>query len=167
MNFKDKKNILILILILCCIILSFAYVKFYNELEVNGTLKINNASWSVKFTDVQTTNIVGKATNFKKPVLTSSTVNFYAEFNQLGDSIEYKITIKNDGNIDAKVSGIHFSEDSNEYIEYSLIGIDEETILRQNQSIEVNVILKYSIKLNDNNQKLKNIKMLINWEEYN
>src|SRR5574344_404533 len=167
MSLKKKKKLLLILLIFCCTFSVFGYVYFFKDLNIMGFMKVSNANWSVKFTDIETTDVHGKAINYKNPVLTQSTINFYAEFNEIGDSLTYKITITNDGTIPAKVAGIYFTEDTNEYVDYALTGIDENTILKGNESIEVYVVLNYSNTTSDQKEEeQKNVKFVINWEQY-
>ena len=101
---KDQKNILIGVLLLAIVIMSVGYAAFAVPLAVTGTSKITG-NWNVAITDITVSNTQGGATS-TSATYTSTTATFAADLKQPGDSIEYTITVTNDGSIDARLDQI-------------------------------------------------------------
>ena len=105
---NNKKIILCVLLIALCI-MAVGYSAFASKLTVNGTAEIIG-EWDVKIIGIEAQN-VSEGADAGTPEFTDTTVNFNAKLVKPGDTIDYVITIKNFGNLDAKLDEIIFISD--------------------------------------------------------
>ena len=110
---KDKKNILIAVLLLVIVGLAVGYAALSATLTINGTATID--TWDVEITGITTGTPVGTAQNKTDPTFTATTATFDALLQKKGDSISYTITIENKGTIDAELDSITWTPDSTTY----------------------------------------------------
>lgn len=165
MSSNKKKNLLLLILVFCCCLLSVGYFTIINAAIVEGNIKLEPAVWDVNFKSIKTLNVIGKAQNYQKPRLTPKLIEFYAEFHEVGDTIEYEIDIKNSGNLDARLDSIHFLPGYSKYLDYKWEGVYEGMKLKAGKQMTTKLKLKYD-KQNDSMAKeIKHVKLILNWEQ--
>src|SRR5574344_1257953 len=101
---RDQRNILIGVLLVAIVIMSVGYAAFATTLTINGTSKVTG-NWDVAITGI-TANELTTTADGGTPTYTALTATFASELNQPGDSVEYTITIKNSGSIDAKLKEV-------------------------------------------------------------
>ncbi len=105
----NNKNIIIVALVIVILAMVVGYSTFATQLTINGTTEITGI-WDVRITGVEAQN-VSTDCNAGEPEFTTTTVSFNAELAKPGDSVEYVITIKNEGNLDAHLDDIVFLAD--------------------------------------------------------
>lgn len=99
----DKKKKKIVITTLACVLVfiavGYALLTQAIKVGVEGTL---NGVWDVYISDIKLKNSTGRAQEVN-PASVSNKVNanFEVDLYMPGDSVEYEVTVKNDGNIDA------------------------------------------------------------------
>ncbi len=103
---KNKKYLIILILLLAISIMAIGYASFATNINILGTATING-EWDVRITNIETIEAT-EGTNPGEPNYTGTKINFNAELVKPGDEIKYKITIANMGNINAKLDNVLF-----------------------------------------------------------
>ncbi len=138
MNNSRVKKIVIGVLVLTILIMSVAYANLYQELRIHGNASVI-ASWKVEITGIREGDKQGNAVSTTVPSYTSSTASFNANLSDINDSIEYIITIKNSGKIDAKLNSITKAVNGNDTITYEIIGATKDSILKSGDTIEVRV----------------------------
>ena len=98
---KKKKKMVIttLVCVLAFIAVGYALLTQAIKVGVEGTL---NGVWDVYISDIKLKNSTGRAQEVN-PASVSNKVNanFEVDLYMPGDSVEYEVTVKNDGNIDA------------------------------------------------------------------
>lgn len=98
---KKKKKMVIttLVCVLVFIAVGYALLTQAVKVGVEGTL---NGVWDVYISDIKLKNSTGRAQEVN-PASVSNKVNanFEVDLYMPGDSVEYEVTVKNDGNIDA------------------------------------------------------------------
>ena len=94
MDLKKKKKLILLLLIFCCCFVAVGYFVLIRSVVIEGKVRVEPAVWDVRFEDIKTIKTIGKAENYKDPELDSQIIKFYAGFNDVGDSITYKIKIQ-------------------------------------------------------------------------
>lgn len=98
---KKKKKMVIttLVCVLLFIAVGYALLTQAIKVGVEGTL---NGVWDVYISDIKLKNSTGRAQEVN-PASVSNKVNanFEVDLYMPGDSVEYEVTVKNDGNIDA------------------------------------------------------------------
>ena len=104
----DKKKKKIVITTLACVLVfiavGYALLTQAIKVGVEGTL---NGVWDVYISDIKLKNSTGRAQEVN-PASVSNKVNanFEVDLYMPGDSVEYEVTVKNDGNIDATLRTI-------------------------------------------------------------
>lgn len=98
---KKKKKMVITTLVCVLVFIAVGYALLTQAIKVGveGTL---NGVWDVYISDIKLKNSTGRAQEVN-PASVSNKVNanFEVDLYMPGDSVEYEITVKNDGNIDA------------------------------------------------------------------
>ena len=106
MNEQKKRKIIIGSLCAVILLMAVGYAAFQTVLNISGTSNITS-NWNVKITDIDSKNVIGKATNNGDPTFTNTTATFKTSLVSPGDSIEYEITIANAGNLNAELKNIN------------------------------------------------------------
>lgn len=101
---KDKKNILIGALLFTIVVMAVGYAAFATTLNINGTATIAG-EWDVEITNIESA-FTGTASDKTTPTYTATTATFDANLMAPGDTATYTVTVKNKGNIDAKLNSI-------------------------------------------------------------
>ena len=119
---RDRKKRNIIIGALCCLLvfMGIGYAILSQTLNISGIANMKG-NWNVKITNMEllSENKTGRAEEVSHS-FTDTTATFEANLYMPGDSIEYRVTVENQGNIDAllksiiptttnKSSGIKFS----------------------------------------------------------
>lgn len=107
---KSTKSIIIISVLLILLLMSIAYSAFATQLNLNTTAQVVG-EWDVRIIDIKVKNVSDKC-NPGTPKFTTTTMEFDAELNKPGDSVEYEITVKNDGTIDAILDNFIFLEEN-------------------------------------------------------
>ena len=98
---KKKKKMVITTLACVLVFIAVGYALLTQAIKVGleGTL---NGVWDVYISDIKLKNSTGRAQEVN-PASVSNKVNanFEVDLYMPGDSVEYEVTVKNDGNIDA------------------------------------------------------------------
>lgn len=98
---KKKKKMVITTLVCVLVFITVGYALLTQAIKVGveGTL---NGVWDVYISDIKLKNSTGRAQEVN-PASVSNKVNanFEVDLYMPGDSVEYEVTVKNDGNIDA------------------------------------------------------------------
>ena len=106
---KNKRNIVILILIVIIITMAVAYSEFATQLQINGNAEIIG-EWDVRIIGIEAQN-VSEGCSAGNLEYTNTTAKFDAKLKKPGDKIDYVITIKNTGTIDATLAKEKFTSD--------------------------------------------------------
>jgi len=121
---QRHKNMLIGGLLAIVLIMAVGYAAFATQLNINGTANITS-NWDVHIESITPGEPVGSAKNIATSVDEGKlSAEFETELVAPGDSITYTIVVKNNGNLDAKLSTIDFNKGTESVIQYSYRGID-------------------------------------------
>ena len=85
--------------------MSVTYGAFRSNLKIKGTTKITSL-WDIRITNVTSGKATGSAKNTIAPTWDKLTANMEADLYEKGDSMEYDVTITNNGTVDAVLSDI-------------------------------------------------------------
>lgn len=96
-------------------ILSITYASFTSRLEVTGSGTVASASWKIRFLNLTSANLTGKAAEITQPSIVANTdgvadthIGDYAvTFKAPGDAVSYVFDVKNEGTFDAVISSIN------------------------------------------------------------
>ena len=103
---RDRKKRNIIIVALCCLLvfMGVGYAILSQTLTINGIGNVKG-NWNVEITSITLKSQTGRATEVSSSY-TKTTASFEADLYMPGDSIEYEVTVTNNGNIDAVLNDI-------------------------------------------------------------
>ena len=101
-------------------------------------------NWSVKITNIQSKVVSGTPSDAESPSYTDTTATFKTRLTSPGDTMQYDVTVSNEGDIDAKLDKITVPESTNPAIGFEVSGIEEGSLLEAKQSAVLTVIVKYN-----------------------
>ena len=127
MKDRKKRNIIIGALCSLLVFMGIGYAILSQTLNISGTANMQG-NWSVKITNMKLleANKTGRAEEVSHS-FTDTTATFTADLYMPGDSIEYEVTVTNNGNIDAVLNDIiqtKTNKDKNLKFSNSLIGTE-------------------------------------------
>lgn len=105
-NMRDRRKRNIVIGILCCLLVFMGVI--YALLNQRLTLTSQQemiGEWNIKITNIVPKTPLGRAKNISHSY-TNTTANFEADLYMPGDSIEYEVTVENQGNIKGMVQSV-------------------------------------------------------------
>ena len=134
---RDRKKRNIIIGALCCLLvfMGIGYAILSQTLNISGIANMRG-NWNVKITNMEllSENKTGRAVEVSHS-FTDTTATFTADLYMPGDSIEYRVTVENQGNIDALLKSIiPTTTNKSEGIKFSHSEIDN-TVLTAGKTI--------------------------------
>ena len=134
---RDRKKRNIIIGSLCCLLafMGIGYAILSQTLNISGIANMRG-NWNVKITNMEllNENKTGRAEEVSHS-FTDTTATFTANLYMPGDSIEYRVTVENQGNIDALLKSITpTTTNRSEGIKFSHSEIDN-TVLTAGKTI--------------------------------
>ena len=140
---RTQRNYIIAGLCMILVIMGVGYAAFQSQLRISGTSNITS-NWSVKITDIQSKVVNGTPTNASEPTHTDTTATFRTTLTSPGDTMQYDVTVSNEGDIDAKLDKITVPESTNPAIGFEVSGIEEGSLLEAKQTAILTVTVKYN-----------------------
>ena len=140
---KTQRNYIIAGLCMILVIMGVGYAAFSSQLKISGTSNITS-NWSVKITNIESKVLSGSPTDAQKPSYTDTTATFKTRLTSPGDTMQYDVTVSNEGDIDAKLDKITVPESTNPAIGFEVSGIEEGSLLEAKQTAILTVIVKYN-----------------------
>ena len=140
---RTQRNYIIAGLCMILVIMGVGYAAFQSQLRISGTSNITS-NWSVKITDIQSKVVNGTPTNASAPTHTDTTATFRTTLTSPGDTMQYDVTVSNEGDIDAKLDKITIPESTNPAIGFEVSGIEEGSLLEAKQTATLTVTVKYN-----------------------
>ena len=140
---RTQRNYIIAGLCMILVIMGVGYAAFSSQLKISGTSNITS-NWSVKITDIQSKVVNGTPTNASEPTHTDTTATFSTTLTSPGDTMQYDVTVSNEGDIDAKLDKITVPESTNPAIGFEVSGIEEGSLLRSKETALLTVTVKYN-----------------------
>ncbi len=169
---KDKKLVFgILALLVSIVAVSISYAAFTQNLNINGTGKVQATSWSVHFANLSNAITSGTANETTAPTIKSGRTDigdYAVSFYTPGDSITYTFDVVNDGDYDAKISvltkgtptcnGTDSTSNTNvcANLEYTLkytsggANVAVNDTLRKNETKNMTLVLRYKSTIGQN-----------------
>ena len=138
-----QRNYIIAGLCMILVIMGVGYAAFQSQLRISGTSNITS-NWSVKITDIQSKVVNGTPANASAPTHTDTTATFRTTLTSPGDTMQYDVTVSNEGDIDAKLDKITIPESTNPAIGFEVKGIEEGSLLEAKQTALLTVTVKYN-----------------------
>lgn len=138
-----KKTVIMIILVIVICIMATGYAILQQQLNVSGTSGIDS-TWKIEIIDIDEVDIVGDASSKITPSYTATTANFKVSLLNPGDSITYKIKVKNGGSLNAKVDSHSIQMEENDAIIYEVSGLEDGDVLKSGE--ENTIAIKVSFK---------------------
>ena len=135
MRDRKKRNIIIGALCSLLVFMGIGYAILSQTLNISGIANMKG-NWNVKITNMEllSENKTGRAEEVSH-TFTDTTATFTADLYMPGDSIEYRVTVENQGNIDAVLKSITpTTTNKSEGIKFSHSEIDN-TVLTAGKTI--------------------------------
>ena len=143
MSQKKKNNIILGSLCAVVLLMVVGYAAFQSVLNITGTSKVSS-NWNILITNIETKNIVGGASNASDPTGKGTlTATFNTNLVSPGDSIEYDITVSNQGSLNAVLEKITVSDSNNPAIKFTTTGLTEGDPLNAGGSAVLTVKVEY------------------------
>ena len=100
-----KRRTIITILVILLLTISMGYAALSTTLSINGSSRINNATWNVFWSNVQ---VKSGSVTASTPTIDSSktTVTYDVTLNNPGDFYEFTVDANNTGSIDAMIDTV-------------------------------------------------------------
>ena len=142
---RDRKKRNIIIGALCCLLvfMGIGYAILSQTLNISGIANMKG-NWNVKITNMEllSENKTGRAEEVSHS-FTDTTATFEANLYMPGDSIEYRVTVENQGNIDAVLKSITpTTTNKNVNIKFSHSTIDN-TVLTAGKTISFTMKVEF------------------------
>ena len=124
----------------------------------------------ITITSMEQSGIEGNTEVISNPTYQDRNINLNLKMYEVGDSITYDMTIKNDSEEDYMIDEDTFKTDS-EYIEYSLKTNDNSNVVKANSTKEISLIVTYknevdsSLLTNNKFDASNNLKLSLNTSE--
>ncbi|MEI3508910.1 MAG: hypothetical protein V8R01_07475 [Bacilli bacterium] len=142
MSKSKKRNIIIGSLCAIVLLMAVGYAAFQTVLNIQGTSNITS-SWDIKITNVTSKNIKGTASNNGDPRCENLSATFKTNLQAPGDSIEYDITVTNNGNLNAKLDKYKLTDTNNEAIKFTQTGLTNGEVLTAGSTKTFTVKVEY------------------------
>lgn len=131
MKKKSGKKVVLSLLALLLLTITVGYAALSTTLNINGTSKINNATWDVHFANLIVTS--GSVSATKAATIDSATeIDYNVELIKPGDFYEFTVDVTNTGTIDAKLGAAPIlngvSAEQDVYTNYTVTYSDDTAI---------------------------------------
>ena len=143
MRDRKKRNIIIGALCSLLVFMGIGYAILSQTLNISGIANMRG-NWNVKITNMEllSENKTGRAVEVSHS-FTDTTATFTADLYMPGDSIEYRVTVENQGNIDAVLKSITpTTTNKNVNIKFSHSTIDN-TVLTAGKTISFTMKVEF------------------------
>lgn len=129
--------------------MSTGYAVLSQAITIDGTVTVQR-DWDVQIISIQELNQTGSAESAIAPTYSATTANFQVNLFSPGDALEYKITIRNFGNLNAVLNDINLVKTGNPAINFTVSNVTEGSLLSSGNVHEVIIRISYlSTQIND------------------
>ena len=138
---KNKTKLMI-VMCVAVAIMAVGYAAFSTVLNISGTANISS-EWKVVFTNIEQVSKTSGVTVKTAPQASGTSATFDVGLTSPGDKIVYKITLANQGTLDAIIKDIKASATDSAAIIFSVTGVNIGDTLTQKTSKELTVTIEY------------------------
>lgn len=104
---------------------------------------ISTKQWDVSFIDAKKENMNGNVVEVYPVSYNKLSATFSVEFNNPEDSITYEFTVKNKGELDAKLDGYDIITTNNDNFKFDVEGLNKGDILKVNKTAKIKIKTTY------------------------
>ena len=149
MKKKSGKKVVLSLLALLLLTITVGYAALSTTLNINGTSKINNATWDVHFTNLKVTS--GSVSATKAATIDSATeIDYNVELIKPGDFYEFTVDVTNTGTIDAKLGAAPIlngvSAEQDVYTNYT-VTYSDDTAINANDKLAAGATKKLKVRV--------------------
>lgn len=123
-NKKRKVNLALVLLIIAVIAMTIGFAQYTAKLNINGTVNVKKASWSVHYVENDITESTGSVkADTTKTSVSKTDYKFTVTLEKPGDFYEATVKITNDGTLDAKLTDLTMgglSAENQKYLTYTV-----------------------------------------------
>lgn len=138
---KKSRNIILISIIMIIIAMSIGYSIFETKLILNHTAEIAG-EWKIRIIDAEV-DFVTNGCDPGIPEYTDTTVTLNSKLVKPGDFITYKLTIKNEGTIEANLENVIFMQNKNGSPAINYKTSNLEYILKFGEETELFITVEY------------------------
>ena len=152
----------------CCCAVTVGYFSLIDKAVLEGNIRFSQkeqATWKIRFTNVETINEYGNAFNYEKPTLSDHLISFHVEFKEPGDMIEYEVEVSNEGTLDAQLDSVFIKKGNNSSIAFKYSGILAGEVLNAGQKKIFKVTVEYETKNNQADKFDEKVQLVLNWKQ--
>ena len=126
MSTNKGRNVVIGALLAAVAIMAVGYAALAQTLTINGTATITS-TWNIAITGITEGTPTGSATNKTPATFNGTSATFSVNLVKPGDKMVYEVTVKNSGNLNAKLTGLTVSPESpaGTGIYYKVTGVEK------------------------------------------
>lgn len=154
MKSKNKKTIMVILLVVLLLVISIGYAALQSNLTITGTTGISNTKWDIHWENVQITSGSVSTSTADKATIDSSktTVNYNIALANPGDFYEFTVDAVNDGTIDGMVSTVTSKLNGTtittlpEYLQYEVKYADGLAV-HENHLLEAGATESYRVRV--------------------
>ncbi|NLC92005.1 MAG: hypothetical protein GX677_00820 [Treponema sp.] len=141
---RDQKNILIGVLLIAIVVMAVGYATFATTLTIGGTANVSG-NWNVAITGIEVADKSAGASSTTN-TYTGTTATFAADLAAPTDWIEYTVTVKNNGSIDATLDEISqvIAEGGSDAITFTVTAPEADSTLASGDTVTVTVKAAYN-----------------------
>ena len=138
-----KRNKIIIGLIAAIFLMTVGYAAFQTSLSISSNTNISSL-WDIAITNVEKTGEGGSGEQTAAPTFNRLTASMEANLYEKGDYVDYTVTVRNNGNIEAKLTGItNNNANANPAVKISFSGYAQDQILHPNSSMTIVVRIEF------------------------
>lgn len=141
MRKRNKKNLIIGLLCTLLLFMGTGYTIMMQKLTVSGTAKVKGI-WDVHISSIDVASKKGMAKN-NGSSFENLKATFVSEMFAPGDYIEYSITVKNAGNIDAVLKSVVLTNTNKENSILTYNNFETDTVLKAETSKDFTIWFKF------------------------
>ena len=140
---RKRRTRIIIGLISVLLLMTVGYAAFQTNLRITGTSSINN-SWNIEIIDVSEGTSINGGENASAPTHTTLSASMEANLYEKGDAVEYDITVKNKGTVDARLIDITNNISSNnDAIKVTFSNYTKGEVLEKNSTKVIKAKIEY------------------------
>lgn len=158
MKKKSGKKVVLSLLALLLLTITVGYAALSTTLNINGTSKINNATWDVHFANLEVTS--GSVSATKAATIDSATeIDYNVELIKPGDFYEFTVDVTNTGTIDAKLGAAPIlngvSAEQDVYTNYT-VTYSDNTAIHANDKLAAGATKKLKVRVEFDRENITN-----------
>ena len=155
-KYMNAKKIIVITMCTLICIMAVGYAAFSTKLTITGTSSIES-TWNVEFAKIEEVSKTSGITITNPPTAKGTTATFNVDLTSPGDNIIYRITVANNGTLNAIIDNITASETGSDAIKFEITGIKKGDKLASKATTTFNVKISYDESITTQPKKTNNV----------